>query len=293
MADFESLLLKEQRNPNAAILQFFLSRYEAEQVVVVIEGPDDQAFYFDFIADYFPGKSIFYFPCSGKPSLLALKSFLESYSLGVKPEKLLFLADKDFDDYLQLVHQGVFKTDDYSIENYFCSKIYFEYVLRKLSAGQLSNAKIHDLVEAFDAQLNASVNKLIVPMAVLCAIRQLDKDADFDAISCAELFDLTTPGFCPNRGARVHSMTALTSHKIGFRSVLAFARAFRRDPFNRWLRGKHGLQLIRAIIKALGTNDPQCKQALQSLSAVFGVEALKHAKVFLGDLQSLRAYCLC
>ncbi|MBR1089559.1 DUF4435 domain-containing protein [Bradyrhizobium manausense] len=293
MSDFETLLLQEQRNPNATILQFFLSKYDSEQIVVVVEGPDDQPFYFDFLADYFPGKSIFFFHCSGKPSLLALKAFLESYKLGVQPERLLFLADKDFDDYLQFDDPGVHKTRGYSIESYFVDPKYFEYILRKFGGSQLSNKTIGELVATFEANLKVAVRTTIVPMAVLCAIRSFNRSADFDSISCADLVKVSTD-IKPNRQRRTKALGQLlrAGESVDFHSVLSLARKFQKDDFSLWLRGKHGLQLARAVSRIVGNLHPQCKGALQILSSLLGTEAFRQAKSFLGDLAGLRQYCL-
>ncbi|MGJ4965498.1 DUF4435 domain-containing protein [Bradyrhizobium sp. HKCCYLRH3061] len=293
MSDFETLLLHEQRNPNATILQFFLSKYESEEIVVVVEGPDDQTFYFDFISDYFPGKRVFFFPCSGKSSLIALKVFLDSYELGVQPERLLFLADKDFDDYLRFVDAGIYKTCVYSIENYFVDQKYFEYVLRKFGAGQLSSRAVDELVAVFEDQLQKAIAAMLVPMAVLCAIRALDRRADFDAIS---YYDLVKGGVQPierNRGERARVLSELVrpGELVDFKSVMTFARAFRKDHFNLWLRGKHGLQLARAVIRCVGARYPQFSVMLRGVNSFFGTEAFRQAKSFLGDVASLRLYC--
>lgn len=293
MSDYEALLLQEQRNPNATILQFFLSKYDSEEIVAIIEGPDDQAFYFDFVADYFPDKKVFYFPCSGKSSLLALKDFLSSYELGFDPERLLFLADKDFDDYLNINNEGIFKTEFYSIENYFVNSRYFEYVLRKFSAGRLTNKKVVELVESFAGRLEAAVKLMIVPMAVLCAIRSIDRDADFNSISSIDLVKVSSV-IEGNRGKRTVALRQLLrgDEAIEVKSVIRFARAFKYDSFNSWLRGKHGLQLVRSIVRHLDSNNDQSRVLLQSLSSYFGTEAFKQAKNFLVDIPSLRGHCL-
>jgi Protein of unknown function (DUF4435) len=205
---------------------------------------------------------------------------------------LLFLADKDFDEYLHREAPGVFKTALYSMENYFCNAEYFEYVLRKFGGPQFSNSKIGELVANFTAHLDTSVKKLIVPMAVLCAIRELDPNADFDGISCMDFIGLNRADISTHRGWRARELGQLTSAKPQCSNVRRYARAFSRDPFNLWLRGKHGLQLIRIILRALQVRHPQCKAGLQKLSAAFGSDALKHAKAYLGEIAGLESYCL-
>src|SRR4051794_28571808 len=135
MTDFELLLLREQQNPNAAILEFFISQYSSEDIVVLVEGPDDPVFYFDFVAAYLPNQSVFYFPCGGKRSLLKLREFLQSYGLKPRPKKILFFTDSDFDNYLGGGTVGVYATGFYSIENFFCNSRFFQYVVRKHCAG--------------------------------------------------------------------------------------------------------------------------------------------------------------
>jgi hypothetical protein len=207
---------------------------------------------------------------------------------------MVFLTDKDFDNYLHKTEAGIYSTEFYSIENYFCNAGYFEYVLRKFGAPQLSNKKIEQLVASFSNQLDAAIRKLVVPMAVLCAIRKVDTSIDFDAVSSIDFVCLSPLGISAHRQRRVQALKGLLGVRIDdvdCSTVQGFARTFARDHFNFWLRGKHGLQLVRLILRALALAHPQCKTTLQKLSSAFGAEALRHAKEYLGEIASLREYC--
>jgi hypothetical protein len=160
-----------------------------------------------------------------------------------EPERFLFLADKDFDNYLQKDNEGVFKTEFYSIENYFCNPGYFEYVLRKFSGTHLSNKKIEELATCFSEQLDSATKKMVAPMAALCALRESGSDADFDSLSCMDFICLTQSSVSTHRRRRVEAMNQLSggnARNIDCCAVRKFARIFSHDHFNLWLRGNTG-----------------------------------------------------
>ncbi len=296
MPDFEALLLREQKNPNATILEFFLSEYEAEDVVILVEGADDPLFYYDFITEYLADQSLFFFTCGGKQSLLKLKDFLSDYGLSPQPKKLICLTDKDFDDFLGKVPTGVFQTQFYSIENYFCNPEFFEYVVRKFGAGRVKNSNIPALVDSYKAHLDAAAKLLIVPMAVICALRERGTDIDLDIISCADLIEVDEENKrLKKKAQRSGSLSKLagTSHiDINCGTVRKFACTFAEMHFNYWLRGKYGLQMMRIVLRLLCIQHHQKNDPLPRLGTIFGAESLRHAKAFLRDLPSLKHYAV-
>jgi hypothetical protein len=292
--DFESILLREQNNPTAAILQFFLSKYNGEEIIVFVEGQDDAPFYYDFISSYFPTDTVFFFVCGGKRSLIVMKDFFEGYPLSPMPKKMLYLADRDFDDYLKVVDEGIFKTDQYSIESYFFDRAYFEHVLRKHCATQLSNKSMDGLISGFDQNLQNAVQHLKAPMALICALRAKGSDIDLDSISVADFVQLTQAGQIERRRNRKAAFQTLLKDDPSMPHcalILRFAREFSPDRFQSWIRGKYGLQLMRLMVRALGMKDTRSAPHLHKIATAFGSDALKHAKVFLTDIPALNAYC--
>jgi hypothetical protein len=298
MPDFEALLLEEQKNPNVAILQFFQSQYGEEDVVVIVEGKDDPSFYYDFVAAYLPNQSLFFFPCGGKPALLKFKEFLSGYGLKPSPKKVLFLTDKDFDDFLEKPQAGVFRTELYSIENYFCCAEFFEYLLRRYGVGHVRPSRIPALKEQFSAALSAAAKTLSVPMAMICALKDQGVDLDLDAISCVDLVECNNEdGTIRKKVARAHIIEKTfveddPTYEIDCKLVRKHTRAFDLNDYNKWLRGKYGLQLMRLVTRSLGRRHPTLRDFLHRLSASFnGNDCFRYSKTFLGDIPTLKAYC--
>jgi hypothetical protein len=288
---------RSKKNPNAAIIEFFLSEYGSEDIVVFVEGPDDATFYFDFITTYLPSHSVVFFPCGGKHAVLKVMEFLQSYRLRSGPKKMLFLTDGDLDRYLRRSYPGVFQTDFYSIESYFCSAKFFEYILRKHCTGAIRKKDlIEKLVARFGDNLEQAAKHLLVPMAVICALRESGADIDLDKISCADFVALDADEVCltKRRDGRRQAFARLLANvevRPTCAAIRRFVGLFSQDHFNCWLRGKYGLQLMRLILRLLCAEYHQCAAALNRLGFAFGNEALRYGRAFLNDLPALKAYC--
>jgi hypothetical protein len=291
MADYADLLRAEQSNPSAALLQMLVSDYTQYDVIAAIEGDEDKIFYFDFLRAYMAGRSIIYLPCGGKPAVLGLKTLVDEYDWGTPP-KIAYLCDKDFDDYIGALDRGVFYTQGYSIESYFSCRDYAAYVLEKFSSGTMTAAQRSAIEDDFEAILLGMVREVRPIAALMIELRADGSHPDFSSLSVNDFFDLTNspPSKRLDRWARVRAAWCGDAG-VPLRRVMARARQLRPEEYMLWLRGKLGLQLARAAFRLAVHCAPEGLRTKAPDAAMFGAEAFRSAREFIGEIPTLRDYC--
>lgn len=288
--DFVSDLIEEQGNPNGLLLQILSAGYEQWSAVIAVEGPDDVPFYFDFVSRHIKGETYF-LKCGGKDALIKFKGVAESYAWAVPPP-IVYLCDKDFDDYIGKTVDGVWYTDRYSIESFVSSRDYIEYILKKYSSGTLCPDDRAAFLCKFDEEMERLLRRVRAYSAFACEVRARGEHPEFDLFGIDKLFVLSDCRVPASRERLSEARRIMDiSTQVSFRETLTRARTFVLTDWHKWLRGKLALQLARkSYERAARTCSPEIRRSLPT-GPVLGPEALRNVGVFLDDLPGLGQYC--
>lgn len=288
--DFVSELVEEQNNPNGLLLQILSSGYEEWSCIIAVEGPDDVPFYFDFITRHIVGETHF-LRCGGKDALLKFKGVAEQYDWAHRPS-ILYLCDKDYDDYIGRMVDGVWYTEPYSIESFVACGRYVEYALKKHAGGALMPDARAEFILRFEQELASLVRRVRSYSAYACEVRANGEHPEFDEFGIDKLFVLRGGRADPakDRLASAKRELGITS-VVPFKRILARSRMFALDRWQGWLRGKLALQLARkSYERAIRSSPPEIQEVVPP-GTVLGPEALRNAGLFLDDLPGLEDYC--
>lgn len=291
MDDLVVELIEEQRNPNGLLLQILSSGYEQWRAVVAVEGPDDVPFYFDMVKNHVDG-DLYYLKCGGKASLIKFKEVADAYDWTDRPA-ILYLCDKDYDDYINQVRPGVWYTEYYSIESFICCRSYIDYAVRKYATGTLTPASRAEFVASYHRELMRLVRRVRGFSAYMCEVRAQGEHPEFDLFGIDKIFVLGRDGEPTARQRLDAAKEALEIRSnVSFKAALGRARAFEMDSWQKWVRGKLALQLARkSYEKAMRASDLAVRRALPG-SVILSREALRNPSGFLADLSGLKEYCV-
>lgn len=291
MDDFVTLLELEQNNPNGLLMQILEAGYESWDYVAAVEGPDDQTFYFDFLRDYCKTDNIYFLICGGKNSLTAFQKVAKDYDWSIEPS-IIYICDKDFDDYLGRNKIGIWYTEYYSIENFFARPEYLEYVLAKFSKGPLELAEKAKVIEDFRSNFFRMANRARAFSAYACGLRCRNIHPNFDKFGIEQLFSLSgaSPAKIGNSLARAKEVLEVDAD-IPSAELRKWARRFNLSNVQQWLRGKLALQIARKAYELAVQSAPaNCRNKLPT-GNYFGRDCFNHAKNYLLNLPSLKLYC--
>ncbi|MFC3632077.1 DUF4435 domain-containing protein [Paracoccus angustae] len=288
--DFVELLKDEQSNPNAVLIEILGDDYESWDIIVAVEGPDDKGFYYDFVREALAEKTPKMFPCGGKSSLLRFKEVAEDYDWRRKP-KIIYLADRDFDDYLGISHEGVYKTEFYSIESYFTGENYVKYVVEKNSQKPLTGRELSDFLTLFNSNFEQAISAIRMVCALMCEIRAKGQHPQFDDFGLDKIFDLKNGMKKKVRVLEKMTETLNSGGDVSYHQLISRVRLFELSDFKKWVRGKLGLQVTRKVYEISKAEMPKRLRDKLPPSNMFGAEAFSVAKAFIGELPELRDYC--
>lgn len=279
MMDFAEILIDEQSNPNALLLEVLTIGYSEWDFIVAVEGRDDQAFYYDYMLKYLDTKNLYFLDCKGKSSLITFKKIADQYEWTDRP-KILYLCDKDYDDFLEMKVDGIWYTSLYSIENYVVEDRFIEWILSKYSLGSISLRDRDMIISAYRSR-KEDCRKAILPVAALmCEIRALGEHPDFDQFGIEEIFSVEDEAL-PTRGKKASRLIK----KLGvqkrpqYKQVRERAKIFAANEFQVWARGKLALQVARKcyhlarqamprpVMEKLPTADRLSRESLSQVSA--------------------------
>lgn len=295
MEDFASLLLAEQSNANVGIIQLLATPYHGEDVIVFVEGPDDPVFYYDFLSAYHPNREVIFIECGGKRGVLSTEANLKTYSLSVKPYKILFLCDSDFDPFIGKSRASpIFYTDFYSIESYFCHENYIRYLLNKHCTKEVGVRLAREISGYVRTKLVEATSKLLGPMAMACCMRSKGSQFEFDAISIADLISFSPNGDMAKKKMRAVDMqnkSKMTDASCTKKEVLAVARQMRCLPPQVWVRGKLLMQALKIIVGQANRHfSARTKGSFTKITQHLSSGALMLGRSYLGDIKNLRSY---
>lgn len=291
MSDYVDALFAEQGNANGLLLEVLTSGYEQWDYLFAVEGPSDKKFYYDFLNVILPEADIQFIECSGKENLLKFKNAVESYQW-VDPPKFRYLADKDFDDYLGIFNEGVWKTPWYSIESYLTCAEYIDYCLRKYGPNDLTPILRGAFVSRYEQIFVEMASSLRSFSAYICEVRSNKEHPTFDDFGIDKLFHLDRPSAPKRVGNLNAAIVALGVTGVVSRSrILSRTRSFALDNISGWLRGKLALQVARKSYERAKQELPDNRRALLPAATFLAGDALGLAFTCWKTLAELDAYC--
>lgn len=289
MADYADLLIAEQSNPNAALLQLLLEDYTSCDRILAVEGPDDKIFYFDFVREYLNDKRFIVIDCGGKIGVLGLKNIVQEIDWDNK-DKIRFICDKDFDDYIGIIEEGVFYTEGYSIESYFVGIDYLDYIVQKYSKKPLSQKELDSVRQAFQKRYDSMVAKMRLVSALMIEARVVGVHPNFDSTSVADFFELGVdfPRSHAKKWQAIKSSWNLPN--IPGAVIKNRAKAVLSDDSRKWLRGKYAMQIAKICFQRAFKYSSESIKAKCPDGNFYSAEAFRYSKSFIGDILMLRDY---
>jgi hypothetical protein len=295
MTDFAELLLREQNNVNATVLEFINSEYKSDDIIVFVEGVDDPPFYFDFLTTEYPNRTMRIYTCGGKKALSEVKDFLNDYGLKIKPLKMFYLRDRDFDEFNNRLPDDMFVTKYYSIESYFADGAYVKYLINKFIPTLIREKSRDAIVSSVDDLMQKMTARLIVPMAVFCYLRREEVDVDFQKISIGDFFKYNAQvgNIIPerNRMRKIVPLIKMDDYILDKKEIRAICREFKDKNYKYWIKGKIALQMLRLSLKQVAVQIGGPKQnSLESLSSKIGSFCFSQSRQHLNRLPELSDY---
>ena len=171
--DFLQSLENERENVdpwNSFLVQY---RKESNILYVFHEGKDDTSFYRTHIKSHLKdGWSFIFFNAKNKKGVLKYSDeFLENYS---EDSKVIFLVDKDHDDFIdnkqqKVDYKWIYTTSYYSIENYVCSEDVLICFFNDMGL-DMSGKEIKSILENYRKMFDSFSKEVSIVMAfIICA----------------------------------------------------------------------------------------------------------------------------
>mgnify|MGYP001255373915 CR=1 FL=1 len=252
--------------------------------IVALEGPDDIAFYHDFLEDLF-GSDFLAICCDNKDGVLNLKKACDSYRWRLKPS-LFYICDKDFDDILQTKVPGVYYTEHYSIESEFCTEAFAKYVIRREVTPKPTAAKINEIMAEYEASLKSCATHMKQTACLMIEARSRGIHPDFDTVCFADFFSFINGKVTPKE---VDYMRLLRLWKIDDTDFIDAAKRWEEhladDAYLQWVRGKYLTQIAKRCVES--ALKQRAISNYQKSCSYFGRDGFKLAKLALKQIPSL------
>ncbi|GJD74240.1 DUF4435 domain-containing protein [Methylobacterium goesingense] len=295
MIDFAELLIKEQSNVNATVLEFINSEYKSDDVIVFFEGVDDPPFYFDFLSSHFTGHALRIYTCGGKKAMAEVKSFIDDYELKINPHKILYLRDRDFDEFNNKLPNDMFVTKYYSIESYFAEGAYIRYLIEKFIPTAIKGGARDNIVSSIDSTMAVLARNLLAPMALFCHMRAREVDVELQKLSISDFsrYNSNEDKIVKERNRIEKIARQIKSDDFEFRrsDIVSLCKCFKAIDYKYWIKGKIALQMLRMSVKYVAAQIGGTKQiSLESLLSKIGSYCFSQSRPYLEGLPELNAY---
>lgn len=182
--NYSEMMKEEGQSPDAKLTELLQTDYKRFNKIIAVEGPDDTLFYHDYLRN----ESDSFFICDGKKGVLSLSVTTREYNPELF-EKIIFICDKDFDDYLKKLQNDIRYTKYYSIESYLCLSQFASYILNKYCTTQISRDLRNKFIQNFDSLFLEASKELIEICSLMLEVRSKKLDAKFDNTSINDFID--------------------------------------------------------------------------------------------------------
>lgn len=278
------ILLDEQDSQDAKLTELLQLDYLDYDCIVALEGKDDVLFYSDLLEDIIGGN---FLPiiCNNKLGVLNMKEACSNYNWSAEPN-IVYICDKDFDDYLHAKKDGIYYTDHYSIESEISNSKVVNYIIRREISPRPSKKIADALILDFEENLKSCALHLKYTSCLMIEARSRGIHPDFDLLSISDFFTISENGI-ETKG--IDYAGILRTWQIEIDGFLEDARrwenVFLEDEFRNWVRGKYLIQVAKKCLE--GAVRKRFPGAHQRCSNFMGKEAFKLIKLAIKEIPSL------
>ena len=281
---FKDLLIGARERAPSAITSFLQTTTDSDTIVAFVEGKDDEAFYCGYLVGV-DGGDVHFVQCYSKAGVLRAREFFVKSKVRKPCKAAYFLCDSDFDIYLHRGRvDGVFYTRHYSVESYLLDQEFFEFVLRKHCGLTRKKARQEVSASLFRSLCDAA-QRLRFLFAAMCCVRSVGSDIDFDECPLVQFLDNTSEGGEILLIQPPEVLRKLNLDEAHEQTVQEFSGVMEQHDFRCWLRGKHGWQLLKELIKRGSPSDVPA-----SFKAYFSVVGLREYSSMRPVLPELTEY---
>lgn len=284
--NWADILLREQNTENSQLMQLLQMDYSSFDCIVAVEGPDDILFYSDFLEECI-GENFFAFYCDNKSAVVNMKVACDGYNWSNKPV-IVYICDKDFDDYLNKKIDGIIYTDHYSIETELVKKEFIKYIIKKEVYPRPTIAKINSIVNKYEEKLKDLCIHLKDASCLMIEARYRGMHPNFDEYNVTTFFSINKNSIkVKNINLRDVASAWIADEDIDtfILDSQNWRNALTDEHYLDWVRGKYILQIAKKCLSsALSDHFPD---AAIRCSNYLGREAFKFAKTALKELPNL------
>jgi hypothetical protein len=279
-------LLNEQNTEASKLTEVLQSNYADFDYIVAVEGIDDVEFYNDFLEELL-GKNFMPFPCENKIGVENLKKACSSYPWEMEP-KIFYICDRDFDEYLENLRNGIYYTDHYSIESEISKTAVVEYVIRRSINPRPSSKQLAAITAKFESELARCAIELKPLACLMIEARSRNLHPDFDQHSFNDFFHVNANGIT----ARPIDITGLLASwnidDVDFHpNSQRWSHVLTDADFRNWTRGKYLLQIAKKCLEL--SLKPQFPEASKKCAAQMGRDTFRFIKIAITEIPSLTA----
>lgn len=191
--NYKDVLIDAQSSAVSAFTIFLYQYSNFEDVVACfVEGQDYQ--YYSYRVENVVSKEyeVLFYPCNGRDEVEKVKDMLEKNCNFKKNVKLLYFADKDYD--LKNRKEGIYYTDYYSVENFYCQKEVINRILSNVFNINKYNPDYKTCMNLFDEKYVIYYNEVVKINSFAYAIRKKEikqnlRRTEFDKIKFENMIE--------------------------------------------------------------------------------------------------------
>lgn len=237
--NYSEMMKEEGQSPHAKLTELLQTDYKRCNKIIAVEGPDDTLFYHD----YLKSESDSFFICDGKKGVLGLSVAAREYDLELF-EKIVFICDKDFDDYLKKLQDEIKYTKFYSIESYLCLSQFASYILNKYCTTQISLDQKNKFIQNFESLFLDASKELIEICSLMLEVKNKNFDAKFDNTSINDFIDENFKKKDINLDFLENKWEIKNLQELDYSKWIEIIKD---HDFKLWIRGKYLIQLAKKI----------------------------------------------
>ena len=184
--NYKDVLIDAQGSAVAAYTTFLYQYYQFDDVAACFVEGQDYQFYNNRVEDVVSQQyEVLFYPCNGRNEVEKVKTMFSKNCKFKKNVKFLYFADKDYD--LKERKEGIYYTDYYSIENFYCQREFIIRVLKDVFNINKYNPDYDICMGLFDEKYSIYYNEILKINSFAYAIRLKEitqnlKGMDFNKI---------------------------------------------------------------------------------------------------------------
>lgn len=168
--NYKDVLIDAQSSAVAAYTTFLYQYYQFDNVVACFVEGQDYQYYNNKVEENISHQyEVLFYPCNGRNEVEKVKNMFSKNCKFKKNVKFLYFADKDYD--LNERMAGIYYTDYYSIENFYCQREFIIRVLKDVFNINKYNLDYEICMSLFDEKYNIFYNEIVKINGFAYAIR--------------------------------------------------------------------------------------------------------------------------